>query len=651
MPTGITLELKKGSTRHKRIIRAVRDRVKASRQVQNKYTDRWKKANDLAVGYIKEKDIDAVRRVSRREGTPEYTTITLPYTYAVIMTAHTYATSVFMGRDPIFQFEGRHGESQQSINAVQSLINYNMVAGNMRVPTMLWLYDTFKYSYSVLGLYWDRQISRVSEITYEDELDVLGQPTGKKKKIQRSRELLGYEGNTVYNVAPQNFLHDPRVAIHDFQKGEYCAVETTISMNRLIEGEAEGYYFNVQELRNKQNASRKHGTTELNYLDQEESGSLGTPDVDDFGTHHTSDDLAADVIKVYEMYIELIPSRWGLGESNFPEKWCVTVTQDYEFVIAARPLGAIHNLFPFAVQCTDFDWQSIYPRDIGTIINPLQNTMDWLFNSHMYNVRKALNNQWLVDPSKVVMGDVTNPLPGGIIRLRPSAYGQDPATAIRQLDVQDVTRAHVSDLGLVTDFAERVHGVNDSMMGQSNPSSRRSAQEVRSENSFSTARLKTVTEYMSHMGWSPLGNMMLANAQQYYDQEMQMRIVGDVATLDQGRFMQVTPEAIAGRYDYVAVDGTLPIDRFAQAAMWRELFGGMVQFPSLMQGYDINKLFGWIAQLMGLKNIDQFRIELAPDEQVRLNQTAGNVVPIEQAEREIGSLPRETQSSGTGPIA
>jgi hypothetical protein len=93
-------------------------------------------------------------------------------------------------------------------------------------------------------------------------------------------------------------------------------------------------------------------------------------------------------------------------------------------------------------------------------------------------------------------------------------------------------------------------------------------------------------------------------------------------------FVDVTPEAIAGSYQFIPVDGSLPIDKFAQANLWRTLLGEMKQIPPLMAQYDIAKIFGYVAQLSGLKNIEQFRIQVVPDGLAQAQAQQGNVVPL-----------------------
>jgi hypothetical protein len=257
----------------------------------------------------------------------------------------------------------------------------------------------------------------------------------------------------------------------------------------------------------------------------------------------------------------------------------------------------------------------------------MNDAMSWLLNSHMFNVRASLNNQFVADPSRVVMKDVESKDPGKVIRLKPSAYGQDVRTILSQLQVGDVTHSHLNDMQAFEAIVQRVIGVNDNVMGMVNTGGRKTATEVRSSTSFSVNRLKTSCEWFSAVGFGPMTQKLIQSSQQLYDMERKMKIVGDVGMMSP-QFAMVTPESIAGFYDYEPVDGTLPIDRFAQANLWQMLIGQIRNFPQLMQGIDVVKLFGWVANLAGLKNFNQFRLQVVPDQMLAQQAQAGNVVPL-----------------------
>ena len=387
---------------------------------------------------------------------------------------------------------------------------------------------------------------------------------------------------------------------------------------------------------------KKKGTADSS-IDQG-SEQLDTPNIADLqltDTAFTGAELKrhANFKGLYSWYVELVPSEWGLGQTNFPETWVFTTDKDISLLIGAAPHGAYHNKFPFQTIEYEPEGYAFSNRSMMEVLDPIQRTMDWLVNSHFYNVRKALNHQVIVDPSRVVMKDLLDPLPGNVIRAKPSAYGQKPADAVHQLLFQDVTRTHLNDLQAMNEFGQKTIGISDQLMGALPTTGRRTATEVRTSSTFGINRLKTSAEYFSATGWSPMVQMMVQNAQQYYTADKKFRIVGDLAQEAGQSFIDVNPETIQGFYDFVPVDGTLPIDRFAQANMWQQMFGQIAKIPQISSQYDLGRIFAWVAQLAGLKNINRFKIEIQPDAALAAQAQQGNVVPIPGSPTEPGQVP------------
>ena len=621
MPS-LTMNIKPGTSLHARIIDAVRDRIEFSRRVFQARHNSWRKNEEAALAFLPERDLDAARRVKREQGgMPEYTTIMIPYSYGVLLASHTYWTTVFLSRTPIMQFAGRHGEGEQQTQALEALIDYQVHVGGMMVPFYIWLLDVGKYGQGVIGTFWDEEVATIAEIQEVEEKLAGVIPTGKFTRRKITREVPGYTGNKIFNVRPFDFFPDPRVPVARFQDGEFCGRYFELGWNEVLRRRDAGFYTNTDRL-------RRDGTSRLLGAREAGSAQLELPATDDIFAELGSR-KSADVVKGFECHVELVPSVWGLGKGEKPEKWVFTVTSDWEIVLGAQPLGAIHNKFPFHVIELEPEGYGLAPRGIPEILDPIQRTMDWLINSHFYNVRKTLNNQVIVDPSRIVMKDVLDPRPGGVIRTKPAAYGQAVADALHQLPMVDITRGHLADIQIMNQIGQRASGVNDQILGLLNSgSSRRTATEVRTSSSFGINRLKTSAEYFSAMGWEPLGQMLVQNSQQYYDMDRKFKIVGDLAQSAGQRFINVDPLSLSGFFDFVPVDGTLPADRFAQANLWRELLGQLRNFPQLLQQYDIGKIFSWVAQLAGLKNINQFKVQLTPDAVAAQQAQAGNVVPL-----------------------
>jgi hypothetical protein len=117
------------------------------------------------------------------------------------------------------------------------------------------------------------------------------------------------------------------------------------------------------------------------------------------------------------MYVNLIPSEWELGSSDYPEKWFFKVAAD-DVIISCHRANHHHGLYPMAVASSEYDGYSMTPISRLEILKGLQGVLDWLFNSHVANVRKAINDVLIVDPYLVNINDLKDPEPGKLVRLR-----------------------------------------------------------------------------------------------------------------------------------------------------------------------------------------------------------------------------------------
>lgn len=637
------IEVRVGSDLHKKILKEVVERRKYSLRKMADYHARWDMADDTIRAYVPETELSSKKKNAKRfKREFDYISLELPYSFAVIMTAHTYWSSVFLGRSPVWQFTGRHGEPQNQIMAVEALMDYQLSVG-LQLPVLYnWLYDFSKYGVGIIGNYWDREEATV--VRYIDEqVETLGiEISGKTRKVRVEEKLVGFEGNRLYNVRPHDVFPDPRVPLHQFQEGEYFGRDTVCNLAVL----SQDGYINITEA---QKASSQKGggsvdtsgstTVELPVQPEEEQG----PGV--------------QTARVHEMHIWLNPRAWGIPDGgNSRELWVFTIANE-TIVIGARPLGLYHNKFPYSIIEYGMGSSEFVKLSMIDVIRPLTDTLSWLFNVHFFNVRKALNDVRIVDPSRVQMDDIMRPGAGGVYKLTPQAYGTNPKDAIHQLQVTDVTRSHLSDTQFVEAMVQRVSGVVDNLMGMVNTSGRKTATEVRTSTGFSTNRLKTPAEYASACGWSPLAQMMLQNTQQLYDEEKKFKIAGTLnyegmqQQMAQGQMggmegnaMMIRPEDITGFYDYVPVDGTAPIDRLAQATFWKELLIQLGANPMLAMEWDIGGMLAHTMKLTGERNIDRFRIQVSPLEKLFAQQTKGNVVPIGGNSGRSGGTP--PQASG-----
>lgn len=614
----ISVKVKKDSPLHKRIIDAVKDRKEFSKKKMDNFKKQWDDADDSMRAYIHEKEIDKKRRDKKSySGEVDYITLEVPYTYAIIMTAHTYFSSVMLARQPVFQYTARHGETQDSVNAVEAVVDYQLKVGTMLPVMYNWLYDLAKYSLGIVGIYWDVQ-DKVIKNYVKEQNSIMGIPLAGERTVLKEEVIRAYEGNRLFNVRPHDFFPDPRVPIWRFQEGEFCIRETSEGYHSILASEhAEpGYYINLKEMMEQvkeRGADRETGSSRVELpLQPGEAGKAPGP----------------GFVKITDAYIKLIPSVWGLGNGKRTETWCFQVAED-SIVISAKPLGCCHDMFPFSIMEGNYGSEEFAKFGMLEIIRPLTDVLTWLFNSHFYNVRRVLNNQLIVDPSLVVMKDVTKP-GQRVIRLKPTAYGRDVRSAVYQLQQVDVTRSHLNDAQYVEQMIQRVSSVVDNVMGVQHQGGRKTATESRIAAGSSGNRLKTPMEYNSALGMDPLSQMILQNTQQFMSLERKFAVAGNTLETAQ-KFLMANPQAIAGFYDFVAVDGSMPIDRLAQANFWKELLMQMARVPQMVMEWDISGMIAHAMKLQGERNVDRFRrVQLNLQDPAAIAQAAqaGNVVPL-----------------------
>lgn len=591
------------SSEHAKILAAVLDRVNLSATNISTHFDRWREAEKYYMLYKQKNktDLNAVSKFT--EGDTDYTSVVMPYSYAMLLTAHTYMVNVFLNKDPIFQVQGINGDGVEKEMAMEAMLQYQVKVGEMEVPLFIWLLDTLRYGIGIVGNYWCAEVIPQSFLVEEEEL-VDEVPTGKMKKVLKYRLQDGYKGNKMFNILPYDFLPDPRVPYSKLQDGEFVGRKLKISWNELVRREAAGVYFNVDKCRDSLGSTAK---------DNERHHSVDQDTMTGVETTLSPKGLKTGDVNAIEMTIEIIPKEWGLSEGEYPEKWVFTIVEK-KIIVGCQPLGYLHNKFPIHVNEAEADGYKQESRGLLEVGKPMNDIMTWLFDTHMYNKRQVLNNQFVVDPQRVVMKDLQSKSPGKLIRLKPTAYGQDVRSVISQLPVSDVTTQNYQDVGVVEKQLQRSLGINDDISGQSSPSSRRSATEFRGTTSQSANRLANMAYYFSITGFRSLGQCLITSTQQMYDVEMKVKVAGD--NIKGAESITVKPEDIAGQFDLMAIDGSMPIDRMAQAQFWQQVLMATGQDPELQMQYRRADIFSYMARLAGLKGIDKFKMNVVSDEEL-----------------------------------
>jgi len=630
------LDLKPGSKLHEKIKVEVLERARNSYRVMSTRHDAWNKIDHTLTAYI---SVDEEENKIKDKDIRKPVSIVFPYSYTVLETLLSFYTAAFI-QDPIFRYEGVGPSDIIGAILLEKLISLQCSKTKVGLNLHTQARDSFAYGLGIATPTWTTEYGK--KIITSREGGFLGFG-GKNVKQTLDNQLL-FEGNSLENIDPYLYLPDPNVPIHDPQKGEYSGWISNSNYNLLLGDERNSTdLFNIKYLKG--------------LLGRRTSVISG--DVSGRGTKtglspRTSfNDSTSKVVDIIKMFIRLIPKDWELSDLEYPELWYFEVASD-EIVIQARPAALDHNKFPISVIVPDFDGYSLSPISRIEILYGMQGILDFLFNSHVANVRKAINDMIIYDPYLVNGEDLKNPAPGKLIRLRRPAWGKGVKDVAQQLNINDVTRANVSDSTWIVQWMDRISGTDASMQGalrQGGPE-RLTGTEFQGTKAGGVNRLDRIAKVVGMQGMQDIGMFFGMHNKQMMENESYIKLAGDwqdvllaeygQSGINRGR-IKVSPELLNINYNVLVRDGSIPGGNYTDA--WVQLYQILGSNPQLAQNFDMVRIFTHIARNMGAKDVNDFvrrggniQPQTMPNEQVAQQVQAGNLIPMDQMTQSGGMV-------------
>lgn len=619
------LDLKPGSDFHDKLVSKIIERANLSRLEISKRFSSWNTIDETLTTYIPLKDVE--KDLKDKDRTKPIS-IVFPYTYSMLEALLTYMSMAFF-QEPMFQYEGIDDDDTTGAMLLELLIKVHCIKNKVPLSVHTTLRDALSYGVGPGIPIWETRYGKIpvkSKVIREGELG-----NDESSQVDFIEDLI-FEGNGLANIDPYMWLPDPSVSSVDIQKGEFNGWVDRVSYLDMLSSEVEkdSSLFNVKYLKLHNNK-----TSALS-LDNSKRGKRDSRSKSDTVRNLGN---VTNYVDNINMYINLIPKDWGLSDREYPQKWFFCLSAD-AVITRCEPADHNHGMYPMAVASPEFDGYSIAPIGRLEILSGLQTTLDFLFNSHIENVRKSINDMLIVDPYLVNINDLKDPQPGKLIRLRRPAWGRGVDKVVQQLTVQDITRANIGDSTYITQWMDRISGADQSMQGairQGGPE-RLTRSEFQGTRGSAISRLQRIAMLVGMQYMQDIGTMFAVHTQQYMKKETFVKIAGRyeqdlMKTFGKSR-AKVSPFDIAVNYDLIVRDGSIPGGNFSES--WIQLFSTIGSSPELMQQFDIVRIFTYIAQQMGAKNVEDFKRNVGdiqattlPDDQVEEEARKGNLVPTE----------------------
>lgn len=619
-PENLDLRPNVRSEMHQKIKDRVIQKARVSRSVISNRFDSWRQIDKFLVTYIRPDEEEA--KVKAQDDRKPIS-IVFPYSYAVLETMLTYLSLAHF-QDPIFQYEGSSPEDTVGATLMQLVVQKHCRKNKVELALHTMFRDSLAYGIGPVAPAWDVRRGARRVMREEGQIsNMFGRLLGREPLIEEEDAVL-FEGNKLHNIDPYNLLPDPSVSIHDIQSGEFFGwVEETNLSDLLRREKNDENYFNCLYLKHLRN--RK-----IDFSNRSDARDT---------KHRISRDAMGDetsLVEIVHMYIDLLPEDWNLGDDQYPEKWLFSVAAG-EVVIQARPLNLNHGMYPVTVAAPGFDGYSTCPISKLETLHGLQETLNWLFNSHITNVRKAINDMFVVDPYMININDLKDPGPGKLLRLRRPAWGRGVRDAVMQLPVADVTRQNIQDSAWILNWMNNIVGSDESMMGslrQSGPE-RLTRGEFEGTRQSALSRLQYMGRLVGIQAMQDIAYFFASHTQQLMSQETYVKTVGEwedrlkaeYGLTEGATTMKVKPQDLLIDYDVELRDGSLPGEDSAQFFM--EVFTLMAEHPELNQEFDIKRVFKHIARSRGVKNVREFyraQPQTMPNEDVEREVERGNLV-------------------------
>ncbi|RKY23420.1 MAG: hypothetical protein DRP62_05930 [Planctomycetota bacterium] len=622
------LDLKPGSKLHDSIRDKIWERAQLSASVMTTRHKSWNKIDEVLTTYtdLNEDDLEALAEDSKKP-----VTIVFPYSYAILETVVGYLLSAFL-QNPIFEYIGKSGEDTIGAILMTQVIQQQCEKAKVGLAFHTMFRDSLSYGFGVVTPSWKRTVVQRPVIQEDPGFfsSMFGGLIGGGKTRGTEDHVL-FEGNTLLNINPYYVLPDTNVPIDRLQDGEFFGwVEYDNYMNMLSEEKNEDNIFNVKYLKGLSAYNTSVMTDDPSAREKRFGGS----------SKNKLESVTTEVGKI-NMYVKLIPKEWKLGDGEYPEKWFFTLSAD-NIITRAEPLGLNHDMFPVASCAPDYDGYSTTPVSRIETLQGLQTNLDFLFNMHMYNVRKAVNDMFVVDPYSLNTNDIKNPKPGKLIRTRRPVWGKGVKDSIMQLQVNDITRANIQDSGWIVQWMQKIGGADDAAMGslrQGGPE-RLTGQEFQGTKAGAFNRLERMAKVIGMQAMQDIGYMFASHSQQLLEEPQWAKAIGTNKERLLKEFggesqKQVMPEDMLIDYDLVVRDGSIPGSNYSP--VWEKMFDTIAQHPELNQKFDIQRIATHIMRNNGAQNVDEFlKVEIAPDEQA-LNMAAdANMRPTNQAIPQAG---------------
>lgn len=613
----------------KKVTKFATDYLNFGRAALDYYADDFDTAHDILMCYapMSRTDLENLER-----GHPKR--FMLPMTATQITTMATFVAQTLYGDDAPHKVTGRGPDDDLAAEHMNQLLRWNAEQQPTYLLGYLWVQDILTYNRGIFYNSWQPIYElQVENEVVEDSTDL--DEAGKPRQFQRPKKTRVPVGGFVkYElVSPYDFVCDPSLPLWRMQDGRFAGHRTLVSWQELqrrskLPPDDPAYVLPsaVERLKKKDkagvgtttgptttNTSTASGAAKDSLVSRTSWERARSTNPQGAETANSDD---PGMVEAHEMYIRCVPADNELGESTDSTVYQVLLG-NRNIVLAINDSPLQHDQFPYSVaEGRPSGYYQFSPSWV-MILKALQDYVDYFKNRRQQAIGRTLGNIFIARPEKCNLTDFLNPDKEGLIIPVVDGMTDRLDDIIKQVPINDVTKDFHNEMMKLVGFSETVTGANSNMQGQVEGDS--TATEFAGTQQMSAGRMSSVARMISVQGIVPQTRQIASNFQQFLTLPMSIRFVPSALdtpiNLFGKRALDITPDVIQGRFDYVVHDGALPGTDGRKVAALTRLLEAAATFPQFFTpepgNLDGRAIILSTAKAAGV-NIENFQFRATP---------------------------------------
>ena len=215
--------------------------------------------------------------------------------------------------------------------------------------------------------------------------------------------------------------------------------------------------------------------------------------------------------------------------------------------------------------------------------------MDWLKNRHQEALSRTVGTIFVYDAQYVDVLVFMNPDKEGLlISLKPDATGRKIGDVFQQVPIKDLTENFLEEAMEFIKFSESVTSASSGMQGVIPNGADPSATQFAGTQQMGAGRMTSIARLLSSQALVPQAKQFVGMFQQFLSHTQEVRFkptnpANVPPPLTDAASVSLNRDVIAGDYEFIAHDGTLPGTDGRKVAAITRLLEAAQGFPQIFQ--------------------------------------------------------------------